>query len=101
VAKLGKPIVSAPALVKGRKGRVSVVDCMVAALWRTEPKEGIEWPAKTFETLREEVSSRLAYPVGSSTIRSTVYGHSELFQRASKDGKLCWRLTDKARRAGR
>ena len=84
-----------PSFVKGRKGHVSVVDCMVRALWRTN--DGV-WPERTFEELRASVSAMQGYQVTPSTIRSSVYQHRTLFQRVErKTGLLRWRLTKQAR----
>ena len=86
---------SIPSFVKGRKGRVSVVDCMVRALWRTN--DGV-WPECTFEELRATVSKMQGYQVTPSTIRASVYQYPTLFQRVEqKNGSLRWKLTKQAR----
>ena len=84
-----------PSFVKGRKGHVSVVDCMVRTLWCA--KDG-DWPERTFEELRAAVSEMQGYPVAPSTIRSSVYQYPELFERVqAKNGSLRWRLTTQGR----
>jgi hypothetical protein len=81
---------------EGRKGRVSVLDCVVASL---RPAESAgTWPSKTFEELRNSVSASLGYFVSNSTVRSTVYGHADLFEKASMDGRLRWHLSKTARK---
>ena len=84
-----------PSFVKGRKGHISVVDCMVRALWRTN--DGV-WPERTFEELRATVSTMQGYQVTPSTIRPSVYQYPTLFQRAEPmNGSLRWKLTKQAR----
>ena len=91
------PETSIPSFVKGRKGQVSVVDCMVRALWRTN--DGV-WPERTFEQLRATVSTMQGYQVTASTIRSSVYQYPTLFERVEpKNGSLRWKLTKQARSA--
>ena len=89
------PDTSIPSFVKGRKGHVSLVDCMVRALWRTT--DGV-WPERTFEELRATVSTMQGYQVTPSTIRSSVYQYPTLFQRVEpKNESLRWKLTQQAR----
>ena len=84
-----------PSFVKGRKGHVSVVDCMVRTLWRA--KDG-DWPERTFEELRAAVSEMQGYHVAPSTIRSSVYQYAALFERVqAENGFLRWRLTKQGR----
>ena len=86
---------SMPSFVKGRKGHVSVVDCMVQTLWRTNDGG---WPERTFEELRATVSTMQGYHVTSSTIRSSVYQYPTLFERVeAKNGSLRWKLTKQGR----
>ena len=89
------PEISIPSFVKGRKGRVSVVDCVVRALWRANDGG---WPERTFEELRAIVSTMQGYQVTPSTIRSSVYQYPTLFQRVEPmNGSLRWKLTRQAR----
>ena len=89
------PETSIPSFVKGRKGNVSVVDCMVRALWRTNDGG---WPERTFQELRATVSRMQGYRVTPSTIRSSAYQYPTLFERVeSKSGSLRWKLTKPAR----
>ena len=84
-----------PSFVKGRKGHVSVVDCMVRTLWRA--KEG-GWPERTFEEIRAAVSELQGYRVAPSTIRSSVYQYPALFERVQgTNGSLRWKLTKQGR----
>ena len=84
-----------PSFVKGRKGHVSVVDCLVRTLWRAQDGG---WPQRTFEQLRTAVSEMQGYHVASSTIRSSVYQYPALFERVpAKNGALRWRLTKQGR----
>ena len=87
---------SIPSFVKGRKGHVSVVDCIVRTLWRTNDGG---WPERTFEELRTAVSTMQGYHVTPSTIRSSVYQYPTLFERLeAKNGALRWKLTKQGRR---
>jgi hypothetical protein len=89
-----------PRFVPGRRGGTSVVDAVVRALWNAKrPKDGDEWPAKTFNALVVEASSIVGYQVTSSTVRSAIYGHMELFEKDEEGGGLKWRLSKKARTA--
>ena len=60
---------------------------------------GEDWPAKTFNSLATEASSILGYQLTSSTVRSAIYGHMDLFQKDEQDADLKWRLSKKARTA--
>lgn len=87
-----------PSLVRGRKGQASVVDCLVALLWKVEDGG---WPAQSFEELRNGVSNMQGYEVGPSTIRSSIYKYPKFFQRAKgSGGRVLWTLTAKARASG-
>ena len=86
---------SIPSFVKGRKGHVSVVDCIVRSLWRANDGS---WPERTFVELRAAVSTMQGYQVTPSTIRSSVYQYPKLFERVeAKNGPLRWKLTKRAR----
>jgi hypothetical protein len=88
-----------PSFVRGRKGRLSVVDCLVQALWKTEADGKEIWPEDSFQELRERVTKMQGYRVTPSTIRSSVYEHDDLFERVrTRDGSLRWRLTKTARK---
>ena len=84
-----------PQFVKGRKGHISVVDCLVRSLWRVNTGR---WPARTFAELRIAVSNLQGYDVASSTIRSSIYQYPQIFERVRNNGSLRWRLTTSARR---
>jgi hypothetical protein len=88
---------AAPSFVRGRKGHTSVVDCLVRVLWRES--DDAPWPERTFEELREAVSTLQAYHVTPSTVRSCVYQYPGIFERvkSSDTGLLRWRLTKLAR----
>ena len=88
-----------PSFAKGRKGGVSIIDCMVRALWMPDTGAHGKWPAKTFPDLAKEVSVLVGYRVSQSTIRSSAYAHPELFVRDTQEGILRWRLTATARQA--
>jgi hypothetical protein len=82
-----------PSCVKGRKGKISVADCLIQVLW-SEKKNHDKWPAKSLEQLQTEASLIAGYLISSSTIRSTIYGHSELFVRAGKEKRVLWKLAE-------
>ena len=85
-----------PSFVRGRKGRTSLVDCCVAALWKTDSDE---WPELTFEELRAIATKVQGYHVTPSTVRSTIYERSDLFERSRPEsGPLKWKLTKAARK---
>ena len=84
---------AAPSFVKGRKGQISVVDCLVNALWKQGDSP---WPESTFGELRASVSKLQNYPVAPATIRSSVYQHLDIFERA-ECAPVRWRLTTRAR----
>lgn len=83
-----------PQFVKGRKGNISLVDCLVRSLWQTD--NGC-WPARTFAQLRADVSELQGYNVALSTIRSSIYQYPQIFERVRDNKSLRWRLTDSAR----
>src|SRR5438874_2601698 len=90
-----------PSFVPGRKGRISVVDCIVGVLWKAlgSNEADVQWPARTFDELRSRVSQMQGYQVTSSTIRSAVYSQMHLFERTlASDGTLKWRLSKEARK---
>lgn len=87
-----------PRFVPGRRGGISVVDALARALWSAKrPKDGGDWPAKTFRTLVAEASSIVGYQLTSSTVRSAIYGRMDLFEKDEQDGALKWRLSKKAK----
>lgn len=90
-----------PSFVAGRKGQVSVVDSLVAVLWKRPRHGGAGWPKLIFSELQELVSARQGYAVGPSTIRSSIYKHPELFDRVAPDDShaLRWTLSAPARQA--
>jgi hypothetical protein len=84
-----------PSFKKGRKGRGSLVDCIVMLLWK---EDSGKWPAKTFDVLQQELSRIQRYTVAASTVRSAVYSAADLFERDTTDeGRLVWRLSKMAR----
>lgn len=89
-----------PQFVPGRRGGISVVDAVVRALWGdASPNDAERWPAKTFNALVTETSAIVGYELTSSTVRSAIYGHMDLFDKDESDGALRWRLSKKARTA--
>lgn len=86
-----------PVLVRGRKGQRSIADSLAKALTPSS-RRTTEWPALTFGELATLVSEDQGYEVRASTIRSTIYGHAELFESNRVDGKVVWRLTAEARK---
>jgi hypothetical protein len=91
----------APRFVAGRRGGISVVDALVRVLWSdAKSSDSSQWPAKDFNTLALEASKVIGYRLSASTVRSAIYGHEELFDRASEHEQgLLWRLSLKARSA--
>ncbi len=69
---------------------------MAELLWRKD--DAADWPALSFATLREEVAKMQGYAVSATTIRSTVYQRTDVFEKVtSEDGSVRWRLTKAAR----
>jgi hypothetical protein len=80
---------------RGRKGRVSITDCLLLTLGRQ--KDG-RWPKYSFSELAERVSSLRRAPVSSPSIRSVVYRRPSLFERADGDEEaLVWKLSVEGR----
>jgi len=87
---------SPPSYIRGRKGAVSVVDAVVAALWRAH--DGKDWPTRSLAELRAAVSATLGYAVAASTVRASVYDHPELFEKDPRGDAPRYRLTAKVRK---
>jgi hypothetical protein len=83
-------------LVSGRRGKVSVIDCLTQILWSDE--DGTV-PAYSFAELSERVSRLRGSQVADSTVRSIIYRREEWFEQTTRDGHLKWRLSPAARRA--
>ena len=78
-----------------------MVDSLVSVLWKTDSHEIDAWPECSFNELQEQVSVKQGYAVAASTVRSSIYQHSDLFERVRGDaGPVRWKLSDRARRAG-
>lgn len=87
----------APSIVRGRKGRTSVCDALVIALWAADNR--VPWPQLTLEQLRESISRVLGYPVSGSTVRSVLYSKPEVFERAPRiNGRVAYRLSRRLRK---
>ena len=96
-----RTIQTPPSFVNGRKGRASVVDSIIVALWKRN-SDGREWPELSFTELTAKVADLQGYPVSGSTIRSSIYQHSDLFERIVPDSSTVhWKLSDHARHAGK
>lgn len=79
-----------PSFVKGRKGGISVADCIVRVLW-SQPTGGHR-SGKSLAELQAGATRIAGYAISASTIRATLYGHPELFIRAGKSDRLLWTL---------
>jgi hypothetical protein len=92
-----------PRLVAGRRGGISIVDALVEALWlrraeRNQSGSGEEWPSLGLEELHKYVLDCLKYNVASASVRSAIYNHPEIFERASTSaGRVAYRLSPWAR----
>lgn len=88
-----------PSFISGRRGGLSVVDAMVEALWRSS--NDAQWPCLTIPVLLDKISGRLGYEVPSSTVRSSLYTHTDIFEREQRSNKkVSYRLTAWARKQG-
>jgi len=77
-----------------RRGAMSVADAIVRLLWRDGKNK---WRERALGEMGVEVSALLGYEVPSSSIRSTVYKRTDLFERAPGESGALYRLTTKAR----
>jgi hypothetical protein len=89
-----------PSIARGRKGRKSLGDCLVEALWKTDDQ--VDWPRLSFAELRAAASARRLQDVTSGAVRGQVYTRPDIFERAPADGSgvLRWRLTRAAKKLG-
>lgn len=78
-------IQSPPSVVRGRKGQASIADLVVRSLWPLDGDDN-ELPCKSLAKITEDCRAALGFAVSSSTIRSTIYNHPEIFERAEKVG---------------
>lgn len=74
--------------ISGRKGKVSIADLLIYALWPVNQFDTLI--ARSIEDLRSNCSSGLGFKVESSTVRSTLYRHPEIFQLRNKCGKIAY-----------
>ena len=91
MAKKNKPT---PIYAHGRRGGRSIVDSIVHELLRT--KDG--WPIRSFGELRDLLSPALGYELSTSTIRSSIYSRSDVFEKVVSEAGIGWRLSEKTRR---
>lgn len=86
-----------PSIAKGRKGRTSVCDALVVALWAGEEYTG--WPHLTLDQLQASVTRVLGYSVSGSTVRSALYSKPEVFEKAPPvNGRVSYRLSRRLRK---
>lgn len=78
-------IPSPPSVILGRKGQASIADLLIRSLWPVDACEA-ELPYKSLAEITEECRGALGFPVSSSTVRSTIYKHPEIFEKATKVG---------------
>lgn len=82
-------------IVKGRRGKVSIINCLLTALSAAD--RGNSWPSYTFEVLAERVSALRGSIVPVPTVRSVIY-RSELFEPGpNQDSRVTWRLNSTGR----
>lgn len=81
-----------PSIIPGRKGRPSVADALVAALWPSQRER--EAPLLSIKILVEECNQRIGCVVQAATVRSTLYRHNEIFERVGTSPRsVLYRLT--------
>jgi hypothetical protein len=86
-----------PSLVRGRRGKSSVIDCLTLILWE---RGRMSQPSYSFAELTERVSELRGSPVAKATIQSIIYRRAEWFERTrSDDGGLRWKLSPGAKMA--
>src|SRR5688572_979253 len=86
-----------PSLVRGRRGKSSVIDCLMVILWGGG---GTSHPSYSFAELTERVSTLRGGPVAESTLRSIIYRREEWFERTwMNDGRLRWKLSSAGKAA--
>ena len=86
---------SPPSVIPGRKGQASIVDLVIRSLWPVNGSDS-KLPCKSLAEITEECRSALGFLVGSSTVRSTIYKHPEIFEKSAKVGvEAYYRLCEK------
>ncbi len=82
--------------VRGRRGRISILDCLLTALSPRDSKG--PWPEYAFDELRERVSALRSTEVREASLRSVVY-RANVFERAATGSdRVRWKLNAKGRR---
>lgn len=85
---------SAPSPIPGRKGQTSVANIVIHVLWPACISEDL--PSKSLGDLQAICRAALAFDLSGSTLRSTLYRHPEIFEKACEtQGKAFYRLTRK------
>jgi len=86
-------IPNSPVYISGRRGQRSIADVLIEIL---SPQNGVE-TEMSIKDLTKGCCDMLSQTISSSTVRSTLYRHKELFERVSKKAsKPClYRLTKK------
>lgn len=83
-------------VVKGRRGKTSIVDCLITVLSIRGREES--WPAYTFDVLAERVSVLRGSVVPIPSVQSVIY-RSDLFEPGPKEGdRVTWQLNAAGRR---
>lgn len=85
-----------PRFAAGRKGVLSLLDAIIRTLWQSDDRG--EWPTMSLIDVNARVSKMLGYEVPSSSIRSTVYNHLDLFTKSASPGiRVRYSLSAKVR----
>ena len=83
-------------VVKGRRGKTSIADCLLTVL-SVRGREA-SWPAHTLDVLAERVSALRGSAVPIPSVQSVIY-RSDLFELGPKeDGRVTWQLNAAGRR---
>lgn len=86
-----------PSLVRGRRGKCSVIDCLMLILWQ---RAGTSQPAYSFDELTARVAELRQSPIAKTTIQSIIYRRAEWFEQTrGDDGLLRWKLSPAAKMA--
>ena len=85
-----------PSLVEGRRGKPSVIDCLVRILQNHQDSSERSF---TFIELTQKVSELRGKPIAEASIRSIIYRRAIWFERTrSQDGRLRWKLSRVAKK---
>lgn len=75
----------APTPIPGRKGKSSIANTLIQALWPAIPSNAR--PSRCLRELQSICAVSLSFDVSASSIRSILYRHPEIFEKAGRDAQ--------------